>query len=135
MIEDCKLVKIPSFHDERGSLSFLQKDNGYGFDIERVYYLYHAKINCIRGVHAHKKLEQVIVSLHGEFEITLDDGVNRRVFNLKSPDVGLYVCPMIWREVRPVTDGGVCMVLASRRYEPEDYIHNYDEFSQLVELL
>jgi len=135
MLKNCNLIQIPSVDDIRGSLSFLQKHNGYEFDINRVYYLYNTKVNNVRGIHAHKKLEQVIISLHGEFEITLDDGVSRKVYNLDSPSEGLYVCPMIWREVKPIANDGVCMVLASRRYEEEDYIHDYDDFIRQVSSL
>ena len=58
----------------------------------------------------------------------MDDGLNKKFFLLDNPSIGLYICPMIWREVKPIKDEGVCAVLASRKYEEEDYIHSYSEF-------
>ena len=82
----------------------------------------------MRGVHAHKKLEQVIIAFAGKFKIILDDGQERKIFILDQPNLGLYVAPGIWREVYPLEENGVCAVLASRKYEEDDYIHDYDDF-------
>ena len=90
--------------------------------------MYHTKVNQVRGVHAHKKLEQVIIAFAGKFKIILDDGQERKIFTLDQPNLGLYVAPGIWREVYPLEKNGVCAVLASRKYEVNDYIHDYDEF-------
>ena len=128
MISECKLFEIQSFKDERGGLSVLEKNNNVPFDIKRLYYLYYTKKNQIRGVHAHKKLEQIIIAFAGKFEILLDDGKTKKTFSIDRPNLGLYVSPGIWREVYPLEENGVCAVLASRKYEEEDYIHDYKDF-------
>jgi len=132
MLSDCNLFDIKSFSDKRGELSVLQEGEGMPFSINRIYYLYETKAKHVRGVHAHHKLEQVIVALRGKFEIKLDDGKKSRIVVLDKPNIGLYVCPMIWREVASLDNNGICMVLASRKYEEEDYIHDYKDFLSLV---
>lgn len=129
MLSDCNFFKIDSFSDKRGELSFLQQGNNVmPFPIKRVYYLYETKENEIRGVHAHHKLEQVIIAISGKFEIKLDDGFDTKKIILDKPSQGLYLCPMIWRELRPLESNSICIVLASRIYEENDYIHEYEEF-------
>jgi dTDP-4-dehydrorhamnose 3,5-epimerase-like enzyme len=132
MITDCKLFEINSFDDERGGLSFIEEGEKMPFSIQRVYYLYNTLAGVVRGVHAHKKLEQIIIAFSGKFEITLDDGDEQKTFILDKPNLGLYVSPMIWREVSPLEDGSVCVVLASRKYEADDYIHEYRDFKNLI---
>ena len=132
MLSDCNLFEIETFFDSRGKLSFLQEGQGVSFPIKRIYYLYDTKATHVRGVHAHRKLEQVIVALYSKFEVKLDDGKNSKIVVLDKPNLGLYVSPMIWREVIPTENNGICMVLASRKYEEEDYIHDYKDFISLV---
>ncbi|HFC30684.1 MAG TPA: WxcM-like domain-containing protein, partial [Oceanospirillales bacterium] len=81
-----------------------------------------------RGVHAHKKLEQLIIAVSGSFDITIDDGENRNTIRMDDPSKGLYICPMIWREIDNFSEDAVLMVLASTLYDSEDYIHDYDAF-------
>lgn len=128
MISNCRLFDIQSFEDERGGLSFIEPGEDLKFNIARLYYLYHTSKNALRGVHAHKQLEQVLISLNGSFEVLLSDGIESQTFLLDRPNLGLYVCPMIWRELNPIEDNSICAVLASRPYEEDDYIHNYDDF-------
>jgi dTDP-4-dehydrorhamnose 3,5-epimerase-like enzyme len=128
VLNNCYTFQIDSFEDDRGSLSVLEKDTNIPFDVMRLYYLYFTQDQTVRGAHAHKRLEQILVSFSGKFEVLLDDGVNQKKFLLDHPAKGLYVCPMIWREVTPIGNNGVCAVLASRKYEEEDYIHDYSEF-------
>jgi dTDP-4-dehydrorhamnose 3,5-epimerase-like enzyme len=131
MLNNCYTFNIDTYKDDRGYLSVLERDKNLPFEIQRLYYLYGTKNNSIRGVHAHKQLEQIIISFSGKYEILLDDGLNKKVLLLDNPSIGLYICPMIWREVKPIEDEGVCAVLASRKYEEEDYIHSYSEFLML----
>ena len=83
-----------------------------------------------RGGHAHKALEQLIVAVSGSFTVVLDDGKVKRSFVLNRPYMGLYVTPGIWRVLDDFSSGSVCLVLASEKYDPDDYIRDYDEFIQ-----
>ena len=127
-IADCKLVDLPRINDPRGNLTFIEGGRYIDFDIQRVYYLYDVPGGSERGGHAHKALRQLIVAMSGSFDVHLDDGRNKRTVHLNRSYVGLYVCPMIWRELDNFSSGSVCMVLASNRYDESDYFRQYDEF-------
>ncbi len=98
------------------------------FPVRRVYYLYDVPGGESRGAHAHKQLEQLIMAVSGSFRVTLDDGTQKRSFELKRPYEALYVKSGIWRDLDDFSSGSVCLVLASRPYEAEDYIRDYQEF-------
>ena len=127
-LSDCKLISLPRIQDPRGNLTFIEGGSHVDFDIQRVYYLYDVPGGSSRGGHAHKALRQLIVAMSGSFDVLLDDGDEKRTFHLNRSYVGLYVCPMIWRELDNFSSGSVCMVLASNRYDESDYYRDYDHF-------
>lgn len=127
-IDLCQMVDLPKITDSRGNLTFIEGGSHIPFDIERVYYLYDVPGGAERGGHAHKDLRQLIVAMSGSFDVVLDDGTNKKRVHLNRSYVGLYVCPMIWRELDNFSSGSVCMVLASNRYDEDDYYRVYDEF-------
>ncbi len=127
-IEDCKLIELPKITDPRGNLSFIEGGIHIPFDIKRVYYLYDVPGGSDRGSHAHKNLHQFIVAMSGSFDVVLDDGYEKRRYHLNRSYYGLYVSPMMWRDLDNFSSGSVCMVLASTNYNEADYIHNYDHF-------
>lgn len=127
-IEHCHIVQLPKIADPRGNLTFIEADRHVPFDIRRVYYLYDVPGGAERGGHAHLGLHQLIVAMSGSFDVILDDGASRQRFHLNRSYFGLYVCPMIWRELDNFSSGSVCMVLASNRYDEADYYRNYDQY-------
>lgn len=127
-LSEVKLIELPKITDFRGSISFAEGNNHIPFDIKRVYYLYESPPNAERGAHGHKKLEQVIIPISGSFDFILDDGHARQKYVLDKPWVGLYVPPMMWRDVNNFSVGSVCLVLASDTYKEEDYYRDYQEF-------
>ena len=127
-ISNCRLINLPKISDPRGSLSFIEGGQHIPFDIQRVYYLYDVPGGSDRGSHAHKNLHQFIVAMSGSFDVVLDDGKEKKRFHLNRSYNGLYVCPMMWRELDNFSSGAVCMVLASERYDVADYIRDYSEF-------
>ena len=129
-IHDCHLVDLPKISDPRGNLTFIEGGVHVPFDIQRVYYLYDVPGGAERGGHAHKALQQLIVAMSGSFDVVLDDGREKRRFHLNRSYVGLYVCPMIWRELDNFSSGSVCMVLASNRYDEDDYYRDYAGYLQ-----
>ena len=128
----CTLIELPKLQDDRGNLSFIENSNHIPFNISRIYYLYDVPKNQERGSHAHKELSQAIIAISGSFDITLKDGINEKKINLSRPDQALYICPMIWRDLGNFSKGAVCMVLASHKYEKQDYIHNYESYIKEV---
>lgn len=127
-INDCRMVLLPKIGDPRGNLTFVEGGRHIPFDIARVYYLYDVPGGAERGGHAHKALHQLIVAMSGSFDVTLDDGAEKKRFHLNRSYSGLYVCPMIWRALDNFSSGSVCMVLASNRYEDDDYFRDYAQF-------
>jgi hypothetical protein len=126
----CKIISLPKITDPRGNLTFVEGGRHVPFDIKRVYYLYDVPGGGERGGHAHKALSQLIVAMSGSFDVILDDGKQKQRFHLNRSYYGLYVCPMIWRELDNFSSGSVCMVLASNLYEESDYFREYADFIQ-----
>ncbi len=127
-LNDCRLIELPKIQDPRGNLTFIEGNEHIPFDIKRVYYLYDVPGGAERGGHAHKGLHQLIIAMSGSFDVVLDDGREKKRFHLNRSYNGLYVCPMMWRELDNFSSGSVCMVLASNRYDEDDYYRYYDDY-------
>jgi hypothetical protein len=124
----CYVVDLPKISDPRGNLTFVEGAVHTPFEIQRVYYLYDVPGGAERGGHAHKELHQLIIAMSGSFDVILDDGGEKRRFHLNRSYYGLYVCPMVWRELDNFSSGSVCLVLASNRYDEADYFRDYDSY-------
>ena len=123
------LINLPKIIDFRGNLSVVENHKEIPFDIQRVYWLYEVPTGELRGGHAHTDLQQVLIALHGKCSVTVDDGKNRQTFVLDKPNQGLYIGHNIWREMSDFSEGAVCLVLASKPYDPVGYIRDYNEFT------
>jgi len=131
-LSDCRIIELPIISDRRGNLTFVENGKHIPFDIRRVYYLYDVPGGSERGGHAHKELSQLIIAMSGSFDVLLDDGKERKRFHLNRSYYGLYVCPMIWRELDNFSSGSVSMVLASNLYDEADYYRDYEEYRSVV---
>ncbi len=127
-IDLCKVIDLPKIEDPRGNLTFIESTEHIPFNIRRVYYLYDVPGGAHRGGHAHKDLQQLIIAVAGSLDVVLDDGTKKKRIHLNRSYQGLYICPMIWRELDNFSSGSVCLVLASDNYDEADYIRDYDEF-------
>lgn len=114
--------------DDRGQLISLEEFKDIPFDIKRVYYMYDTAEGVVRGKHAHKSLQQILICISGSCKILLDNGTEKKVVMLEKPYEGLYVTNSMWREMFDFSPNAVLMVLASEVYDEADYIRNYDEF-------
>ena len=121
-------INFPSLGDERGSLVALEGAKTVPFEIKRVYYIFGTQPGVARGFHAHRKLQQVAVCVIGKCHMVLDDGEKREDVWLDSPNKGLVIGDMVWREMHDFSSDCVLLVLASEHYDESDYIRNYEEF-------
>lgn len=124
------LVEIPKITDDC-MLYFAQTPDQIPFMVKRIYYISQAKPNLPRGFHAHYKTEQVLFCIQGSVQMVLDDGEKREAIVLNNPGVGIFLDKLIWHEMHSLTKDAILLVLASRSYEAEDYIRNYEKFLEV----
>lgn len=129
-VHNCNVMELPKLHNRAGNITVVQNGLAMPFDVRRIYYLYDVPGGSERGGHAHKALYQLIVAVSGSFDVILDDGVNKKIIQLNRPYYGLLVIPGIWRELVNFSSGAVCLVLASEKFNPDDYIRDYSVFKQ-----
>lgn len=127
-LDDCRIIELPKITDPRGNLTFIESGNHLPFEIRRVYYLYDVPGGATRAGHGHQTLYQLMIAMSGSFDVELDDGFGTRKYHLNRSYYGLYVPPMIWREINNFSSGSVCMVLASDCFKESDYYRDYQEF-------
>lgn len=127
-LDDCRLIDLPKISDPRGNLTFIEGSRHIPFDIKRVYYLYDVPGGAERGAHGHRNLQQFIVAMSGSFDVILDDGFGKKLIHMNRSYYGLYVSPLMWRDITNVSSGAVLMVLASELYDEADYFRDYDRF-------
>ncbi len=135
VINNCKIIDLPKISDYRGNLSFIESNNHIPFDINRIYFLYDVPGGAERGGHAHKELHQLIIAISGSFEVILNDGKDTVTHLLNRSNKGLYICPLIWRDLKNFTSGSVCLVLASDFYSEVDYYRDYKIFYETKKIL
>lgn len=127
-IDNCRIIDLPVINDPRGNLTFIEGGEHIPFEIRRVYYLYDVPGGAERGGHGHRDLSQLIIAMSGSFDVHLDNGESKRSFHMNRSYYGLYVPPMMWREIDNFSSGSVCLVLASHHYDESDYYRDYEEF-------
>lgn len=131
-LKNSSIIELPKINDHRGNLTFIESGRHIPFDIKRVYYLYDVPGGASRAAHGHRSLHQLMVSMSGSFDVTLDDGQDKEIFHMNRSYYGLYIPPMMWRDLDNFSSGAVCMVLASDYYEESDYFREYDDFLKAV---
>ncbi|WP_443731907.1 sugar 3,4-ketoisomerase [Segatella buccae] len=129
------IIDLPKIVDPRGNLTVAEGLKDVPFEVKRIYWTYDVPSGESRGGHAHRRCEEFIVAVSGSFDVTLDDGRERRTFHLNHPYQGLYVGTGIWRTLDDFSSGAVCLVLASERFEEEDYIREYDDYTEYLKCL
>jgi dTDP-4-dehydrorhamnose 3,5-epimerase-like enzyme len=122
------IIPLPKFEDPRGNLSFIEENNQIPFKIERTYWIYDVPGGQVRGGHAFKEQQELIVALSGSFDVVVDDGSKKKIFSLNRSYYGLYVPAGMWRQMQNFSTNSLALVLSSTKFCEDDYIRNYDEY-------
>lgn len=129
-VNECRIIQLPKILDPRGNLTFIENDKHIPFEVKRVFYTYDVPGGESRGEHANKQAKQFIVAMSGSFDVVVDDGRERKKFQLNRAYYGLYIPEMIWRGIENFSSGAVCLVLTSTFYMADDYYRDYEEFKR-----
>lgn len=129
-IEDCyRIIDFQDLGDERGNLVVIEGGGmDIPFDIQRVFYIYASDAEVVRGQHANKETEFLLVNVSGRSKVRIDNGEDSVVVELDKPRMGLYIPNMVWKDMYDFSSDSVLLVLASRHYDSEEYIRNYDDY-------
>ncbi|WP_456075668.1 sugar 3,4-ketoisomerase [Hoylesella nanceiensis] len=127
-----KIIELPRITDPRGNLTVAEASKNIPFDIKRVYWLYDVPGGECRGGHAHKQIKEILIAVSGSFHVTLDNGKEKKTFLLNHPYQGLLIDTKTWRTLDDFSSGAVCVVLASDFYDENDYIYDYNDFLQYI---
>ncbi len=125
---DCAMLELPRINNRSGNITAIQNKQEIPFNIKRIFYLYDIPGGESRGAHAHKECHQFLVAASGSFEVQLDDGKVKKTVMLNQPFRGLHIPPGIWASEVNFSSGAICLVLASHKYDENDYIRDYEEF-------
>lgn len=128
------LISLPKILDSRGNLSFAENQSQLPFDIKRAYWIYDVPGGTERGGHAYKENQEFIIALSGSFDVTLDDGKQRKTFSLNRSYYGLYVPKGIWREMDNFSTNSLALILSSTEYSESDYVRDYQDFLKSIDI-
>jgi hypothetical protein len=129
-VYDCSIIEMPRIESDAGNITPIQGMENLPFEVQRVFYLYDIPGGEARGAHAHKECHQFLVAASGCFEVTMDDGKNKRTVMLNRPYFGLHIPPGIWAAEQGFSSGSICLVMTSHKYDEADYIRDYQEFKK-----
>lgn len=132
----CRLISLPEHKDRRGSLSIAEARHEVPFAIERVFWIYDVPEGEERGAHSHSECAEVVVPVHGAFDMTVDDGTAKATVHLDSPHTGILIPAGVWCQLSNFTQGTVCVVMASHPYNASGYIHDYSVYKgEVIEVV
>ena len=131
-LQDCRIIELPKIEDPRGNLTVIEGNKHIPFEMRRVFYLYDVPGGSERAGHALKSCEQFLIAMSGSFDVILYDGKNNQRFHMNRSYYGLYIPPLIWREIDNFSSGAVCLALASEPYDESGYYREYRDFLAAV---
>lgn len=130
-IKDVRIIELPRYNDPRGNLSFAEQTNHIPFEIKRTYWIYDVPGGENRGGHAFNQTEEFIIALSGSFDVTVDDGNEKKTFTLNRSYYGLYIPNGLWRELHNFSTNSLALEFASTKYDRKDYMEDYNEYLKM----
>ena len=131
-LAECRIIEFQRFDDARGTLTVVEAVRHCPFPIARVFWVQDVPHGASRAGHAHRELYQLLIAASGSFDITLDDGQNKRRYRLDRSDRGLLIAPMVWEDMGNFSANATALVFASASYDESDYIREYRDFIELA---
>ena len=130
--ERCPVIEFNDLGDERGKLVVIEGNESIPFDIKRVFYIYGSDASIVRGQHANRESEFVLINVAGTSKVRVTDGNEELVIELNRPMMGVYIPKMIWKDMYDFSEDSVLLVLASTHYDGKEYIRDYEEYMKEV---
>lgn len=131
---NCGWIQFEQKGDDRGKLIVIEGQREVPFDIKRIFYMLQTKNDVIRGQHANRNSDFVMVNIQGSVKIKVDDGITQTEYILDTPDQGLYLSKMLWKEMLDFSDDSILLVLSNHAYDEKEYIRNYQDFINELKL-
>ncbi len=133
MENNVKMLEFPQLGDERGHLVIVEGLKDIPFEIKRIFYIYGSEQTVVRGRHANRRTEFVLINVSGQSKVKVKDGKgNEAIFSLNRPHTGIYLPRMVWKDMYDFSEDSVLLCLASEHYDAQEYIRDYDEFIKIV---
>ncbi|AQS03694.1 sugar 3,4-ketoisomerase [Clostridium beijerinckii] len=132
LLEQCKIIQFDDLGDKRGKLVVVEGNQAIPFEIKRVFYIYDSDEDVVRGQHANRESEFILINVSGKSKVRIDNGFEEVVIELNKPMMGLYIPKMIWKDMYDFSSDSVLLVLASTHYNGKEYIRNYDEYVEEI---
>lgn len=133
MKKTVELLEFPTHGDERGQLVIIEGNKDIPFEIKRIFYIYGSDSEVVRGQHANRRTEFVLINVSGKSKVRVKDGKgNEAVFSLNRPHTGIYLPNMVWKEMYDFSEDSVLLCLASEHYDSEEYIRDYEHFVEII---
>lgn len=129
----CPILHFADLGDERGKLVVIEGNQSIPFDIQRVFYIYGSDPTVIRGQHANRISEFVLINVAGKSKVKITDGKDEIILELNRPMMGVYIPKMLWKDMYDFSEDSVLLVLASTHYDGQEYIRNYDDYLKAIE--
>lgn len=133
-IENTKFIKFKQLGDERGHLVVIEGNEDVEFDIKRVFYIYGSDPDVVRGQHANRDTEFVLINVCGTSKVRVDDGKEEKVYVLDKPHEGVYIPKMVWKDMYDFSEDSILLVLASEHYDGDEYIRDYEDYKRMMRL-
>lgn len=130
--DKCSILNFADLGDERGKLVVVEGGQAIPFDIQRVFYIYESDSSVVRGQHANRESEFVLINVAGKSKVRITDGTEEFIVELNKPMMGIYIPKMIWKDMYDFSSDSVLLVLASTHYDGKEYIRNYDEYLEIM---
>lgn len=128
--EQCKVLNFGDLGDERGKLVVVEGNKDIPFKIERVFYIYGSDNEVVRGQHANRESEFVLINVGGTSKVRIDNGHTEAIIELNKPMMGLYIPTMVWKDMYDFSEDSILLVLASTHYNGQEYIRDYEEYKK-----